>query len=226
MKLRSSLVQSAVRIGMIAVVMTILPACGAVGRLVGSADDVGRAIGRNGDDMVRRVGGSADDAIPAGKGVGAEDVVPALPHSEGQPPKVVQVTPRSDRLVDALIEQSKDQLVEVSVDCVTGILTPAGAVAAEQQDSVVQSVCSQIVGKTTGQGTDQGAEAGATRTVKAGEGYANLRTAPSTEVAIVATIPNGTRVTLLEETQNSSGQHWYRVEVEGQTGWVFAGLLD
>jgi hypothetical protein len=63
------------------------------------------------------------------------------------------------------------------------------------------------------------------RTVQAADGYANLRSQPSTEVAAIAQINNGTEVTVLGEQTNSSGQLWYRVEVNGQTGWMFSELL-
>jgi uncharacterized protein YgiM (DUF1202 family) len=44
-------------------------------------------------------------------------------------------------------------------------------------------------------------------------------------VAAIAQINNGTEVTVLGEQTNGSGQLWYRVEVNGQTGWMFSELL-
>lgn len=65
------------------------------------------------------------------------------------------------------------------------------------------------------------------RIIQAGDGYANLRSQPSTEVGIVAKrIPNGTSVKILEERTNSSEQLWYRVQVNNEVGWVYSGLLN
>lgn len=61
--------------------------------------------------------------------------------------------------------------------------------------------------------------------VQAGDGYANLRSQPSTEVASVSQIKNGTQVTVVDKQTNDSGQLWYRVEVNGQSGWIFSELL-
>jgi hypothetical protein len=64
-----------------------------------------------------------------------------------------------------------------------------------------------------------------TRIVQAGEGYANLRNEPSTEVTSLQQVPNGTSVNILSEQTNSSGQLWYKVEVNGQVGWIYSELL-
>lgn len=63
--------------------------------------------------------------------------------------------------------------------------------------------------------------------IESGDGYANLRSQPSTEVGVVAKrIPNGTSVKILEERTNSSEQIWYRVQVNDEVGWVYSGLLN
>ena len=64
-----------------------------------------------------------------------------------------------------------------------------------------------------------------TRIVQAGEGYANLRNEPSTEIASLQQVPNGTSVNILSEQTNSSGQLWYKVEVNDQVGWIYSELL-
>lgn len=65
------------------------------------------------------------------------------------------------------------------------------------------------------------------RIIQAGDGYANLRSQPSTEVGVVAKkIPNGTSVKILEERTNNSEQLWYRVQVNDEVGWVYSGLLN
>jgi len=61
--------------------------------------------------------------------------------------------------------------------------------------------------------------------VQAGDGYANLRSSSSTKTTILAEIPNGTPVAILEQKRNSSNQLWYKVQVNGQTGWIFSGLI-
>ena len=63
------------------------------------------------------------------------------------------------------------------------------------------------------------------RIVQAADGYANLRSQPSTEVASVSQIKNGTQVTVVGKQTNDSGQLWYRVEVNGQSGWIYSELL-
>ncbi|WP_414690085.1 SH3 domain-containing protein [Nostoc sp.] len=42
--------------------------------------------------------------------------------------------------------------------------------------------------------------------VQASDGYANLRSYPSTEVAVLAKVPNGTSVTILSEQANTAEQ--------------------
>jgi hypothetical protein len=64
-----------------------------------------------------------------------------------------------------------------------------------------------------------------TRIVQASDGYANVRSYPSTEVAALIKVSNGTSVTILSEQRNSSGQLWYKVQVNGQVGWVYSDLL-
>ncbi len=62
--------------------------------------------------------------------------------------------------------------------------------------------------------------------VQAGDGYANLRSLPSTETTILAKIPNGTPVTILGKEMNSSNQLWYQVQINGRIGWIFSGLIE
>lgn len=217
----------------IGVILITLTSCGKVARLMGgAADDVGQGFGRNLDEIGQAVGRSGDEAEEAvapvlKKAVGTVDSIPA-PHinsAEAPPPKVIKVVQKSDSLLDVVIDSATDQAVEVTVDCVTGLITPREAIAASQQANFVQSLCSQAVGNTEPDHANQQLD-GSTRTVNAGEGYANLRSTPSTEVSTIAKIPNGTSVKLIEQTQNSSGQLWYKVEVNGQEGWIFSGLLN
>jgi uncharacterized protein YgiM (DUF1202 family) len=65
-----------------------------------------------------------------------------------------------------------------------------------------------------------------TKFIKASDGHANMRSRPSTEVAVLSKISNGTSVEIIGETTNSSGQRWYEVKVNDQTGWVFSELLE
>lgn len=61
--------------------------------------------------------------------------------------------------------------------------------------------------------------------VQASDGYANLRNNPSTKTRILAKIPNGTPCKILGQETNSSGQLWYKVKLNGRTGWIFSGLI-
>lgn len=55
------------------------------------------------------------------------------------------------------------------------------------------------------------------------EGAVNLRTAPTTNDAVIVQVPAGTRLTVLG--RNPAGD-WYHVRLpDGQTGWMFAELL-
>lgn len=90
------------------------------------------------------------------------------------------------------------------------------------RDSNASQTSTAQVSSTTAEASQQSS---IKRIVQAGDGYANLRSQPSTEVAAIAQINNGTEVTVLGEQTNGSGQLWYRVEVNGQTGWMFSGLL-
>lgn len=62
--------------------------------------------------------------------------------------------------------------------------------------------------------------------VQANDGYANLRSQPSTEVTPIMKVRNGIFVTILGEQTNSSGQLWYKVQVNEQIGWIYSGLLN
>lgn len=63
------------------------------------------------------------------------------------------------------------------------------------------------------------------RVVQAKDGYANLRSQPSTEVGSMMMVPNGTAVTITGEQTNSAGQLWYKVDVNGQVGWIYSELI-
>jgi hypothetical protein len=63
------------------------------------------------------------------------------------------------------------------------------------------------------------------RVVQAKDGYANLRSQPSTEVASIMTVPNGTTVTIVSQQTNDAGQLWYQVDVNGQVGWIYSELI-
>lgn len=62
--------------------------------------------------------------------------------------------------------------------------------------------------------------------VQAKDGYANLRSQPSTEVNSLKQIPNGTTVSILDQQTNNAKQLWYKVEVNGQVGWIYSELLN
>jgi hypothetical protein len=172
-----------------------------------------------------RVGGLVDDVVenvgPAVKGAaGTADNVPVPPVNSGsQSLEVVEVIQKSDGWLKAVVENAAGQALDVAVDCATGSISPSDAIPSAQQDDLIQSVCSQVTGNAK-------PADGVVRMVSAGEGYANLRSAPSTETSTIAQIPNGTSVKLIEKTQNSSGQLWYKVEANGQVGWIYSGLLD
>lgn len=61
-----------------------------------------------------------------------------------------------------------------------------------------------------------------TGVVSSVDGSANLRSSASAEDRsnFITTIPNGTSVIILEEQRNDLDETWYRVQVEGQTGWM------
>lgn len=65
-----------------------------------------------------------------------------------------------------------------------------------------------------------------TYTVQAKDGYANLRSRPSTQVNVITKLPNGTIVTIIREQTNSSGQLWYEVRSRQQTGWLYSELVQ
>lgn len=67
---------------------------------------------------------------------------------------------------------------------------------------------------------------GPSQIVQAKDGYANLRSQASTEVNVIAKVPNGTTIEILDQQTNSSGQLWYKVEVNGQIGWLFSELVQ
>ncbi|XGB42114.1 MAG: SH3 domain-containing protein [Nodosilinea sp. LVE1205-7] len=63
------------------------------------------------------------------------------------------------------------------------------------------------------------------RVIQAKDGYANLRSQPSTEVGSVMMVPNGTAIAIIGEQTNSAGQLWYKVDVNGQVGWIYSELI-
>jgi hypothetical protein len=187
-------------------VLVGLTSCRGV-RLGGLADEAGRAIRSgvdNGPQPIRNVG---------------DDIPTAPVDLNAQAPEVVKVEPVSEKVVKAVIEEAGNQLIDVSIDCATGDIQPSGAIDPSQQSNVVEAACQQILGSG-------GAVTSEVRVVQAGEGYSNLRSIPSTETATVARVSNGTSVQIIEQRQNSAGQLWYKVNVNGQEGWIFSGLLD
>lgn len=70
-----------------------------------------------------------------------------------------------------------------------------------------------------------GQPASTDRVIQAKDGYANLRSQPSTEVGSMMMVPNGTAVTITGEQTNSAGQLWYKVDVNGQVGWIYSELI-
>lgn len=50
----------------------------------------------------------------------------------------------------------------------------------------------------------------------------NLRSAPTTDAQILTTIPKGTKVTVIEKTNDK----WYRVEYNGKKGYMAASAVD
>lgn len=70
-----------------------------------------------------------------------------------------------------------------------------------------------------------GQPASTDRVIQAKDGYANLRSQPSTEVASIMTVPNGTPVTIVSQQTNDAGQLWYQVDVNGQVGWIYSELI-
>lgn len=70
-----------------------------------------------------------------------------------------------------------------------------------------------------------GQPASTDRVIQAKDGYANLRSQPSTEVGSVMMVPNGTAIAIIGEQTNSAGQLWYKVDVNGQVGWIYSELI-
>ena len=50
----------------------------------------------------------------------------------------------------------------------------------------------------------------------------NLRSAPTTDAEVVTVIPKGTKVTIIEKTNDK----WYRVEYNGKKGYMTASAVD
>jgi hypothetical protein len=63
------------------------------------------------------------------------------------------------------------------------------------------------------------------RTVYAKDGYANLRSGPSTKMSIFSLVLNGMHVRVLDQQKNKDGQLWYKVIVNNQVGWIYSRLL-
>lgn len=225
MKLRRSAVQSFGFVVATSFLLATLSSCGGAARLAGrAAGELGEGAGRNLDELGQVVGQSGDEAVESA--VRAADSIP-VPHvnPEAQSPEVIKIVRKSDNLLDVIVDNATDQAVEVTVDCVTGLIMPSEVIDSSQQDNFVQSVCSQAAGDMKPDSANQQLNS-EVRIVNAGEGHANLRSALSTEVATIAQISNGTSVKIIGQTQNSSGQLWYEVEADGQVGWMFSGLLD
>jgi hypothetical protein len=53
----------------------------------------------------------------------------------------------------------------------------------------------------------------------------NLRAAPHTDAEILALLPDGTTVILLEQQQEVDGRVWQLVEVNGVEGWLTQEFL-
>jgi hypothetical protein len=66
------------------------------------------------------------------------------------------------------------------------------------------------------------------------DGFAALRVEPTTRGALIARIPSGETVRLLERDGGADGKdllrdrtrRWIKVDWDGKTGWVFSRLLD
>lgn len=66
------------------------------------------------------------------------------------------------------------------------------------------------------------------------DGFLALRAEPNTRGALVARIPSGESVRLLERDGGADGRdllrdrtrRWIKVEWDGKSGWVFSRLLD
>ena len=58
--------------------------------------------------------------------------------------------------------------------------------------------------------------------VSADDGYANMRTGPDTEYAIINPISNGITLPVFEKSSNG---RWYRTEYENKSGWIAASQV-
>jgi len=66
------------------------------------------------------------------------------------------------------------------------------------------------------------------------DGFLALRADPTTRGALIARIPSGETVRLLERDGGADGEdllrdrtrRWIKVDWDGKTGWVFSRLLD
>jgi Bacterial SH3 domain len=61
--------------------------------------------------------------------------------------------------------------------------------------------------------------------VQTSVGYANLRAGPTKEHKVLAEISNGTSVQILGQATNAGGNLWYKVQVNGQVGWLYSELV-
>jgi len=59
-----------------------------------------------------------------------------------------------------------------------------------------------------------------TGTVTTTGGALNVRSAPNTGAAIIGTLPNGTRITILEERNG-----WYRINMGDREGWISSSFI-
>lgn len=91
------------------------------------------------------------------------------------------------------------------------------------KDQLVVNYAKATLEPTNSQAVDK--PSSSPRIVQASDGYANLRSYPSTEVAVLGKVSNGTSVTILSEQANTSGQLWYKVQVNGQVGWLYSDLV-
>jgi hypothetical protein len=69
-----------------------------------------------------------------------------------------------------------------------------------------------------------GCQPGTEYVVEAGDGVANLRSGPSTEVDVLSQLPNGNRVQVRAQVTNADNQIWCELAAP-QQGWIFSGLL-
>lgn len=56
--------------------------------------------------------------------------------------------------------------------------------------------------------------------------HVNLRSEPNTQSSVVAEAHTGDGAEYINESTNNTGEHWYKVRVNGNVGWIYEDLVS